>query len=344
MVKLIMPHGHTGDSNMSFAPAHPVGRYEFLGIIDKPQSGITYKVRNLATCQLEALRALPGASAGDPKSVERFLREIRIHTRLAHPNIVTFHDALQLDGQLVMTSEFVEGETLAERFRRGRIPAKEAIRQICDVLSGLEEAHSLGIVHRGITPDNIVVTPDGTVKLGGFGLAKPISDMNLTVAGSVLGNPRYISPEQVSGTSVVDSRADLYSVGVLLYQALTGKAPFDGGNDYTIMVAQVTAQAAAPRTYCPEISEELERIIITGMAKDPSKRFQSAREFREALQNCYGALPQAEARVAAGTCDTVSQTPADPGAGRRSWRAILSGVVSVVIGWRSRWPFKSGKS
>src|SRR6185369_1774947 len=142
-----------------------VGNYEFLGIVDKPTAGVTYKVRNLTTGEFEVLRALPGASYGDSESLQRFLREIKIHTRLSHPNIVAFHDALLLDGQLVMTAEFVEGSSLAELCRQARLTSPETIRVICAVLSGLEEAHALGIVHRSITAEHVMVAADGQVKL-----------------------------------------------------------------------------------------------------------------------------------------------------------------------------------
>src|SRR6267154_5695767 len=204
---------------MSFVPSQTVGNYEILSIIDKPKAGVTYKVRNLTTHEFELLRALPGASSSDPEGVERLLREIRVHTRLSHPNVVAFHDALPLEGQLVMTAEFVEGPTLAERLSHGPLPWREAVRQVSDLLSALEEAHALGIVHRSISPDNIIVTAAGAPKLGGFGLAKPMADMKLTQAGSVLGDPKYISPEQVSGLTAIDGRSDLYSIGIVLYQA-----------------------------------------------------------------------------------------------------------------------------
>src|SRR5262249_44962087 len=122
-----------------------VGNYEFLGVVDKPTAGVTYKVRNLTTGEFEVLRALPGASYGDAESLQRFMREIKVHTRLSHPNIVAFHDALELDGHLVMTAEYVDGTTLAELCRRGPLSSSEAMRIICEVLSGLEEAHALGI-------------------------------------------------------------------------------------------------------------------------------------------------------------------------------------------------------
>ena len=269
-------------------PSQTVGNYEYLGIVDKPKAGVAYKVRNLATGEFEVLRALPGASYGDPETLERFLREIKIHTRLSHPNIVAFHDALEVDGQLVMTAEFVEGTTLAELCRRGPLASAEAIRVICDMLLGLEEAHALGIVHRSITAEHVMVAQDGEVKLGGFGLAKPASDMNLTQAGAVLGDPRYISPEQVMGIGVLDDRADLYSVGVLLFQTLTGRVPFDDPNDFDIMLAQVGRQPERPSAWNPGIAPELDRIVLTALAKKPEERFASAREFRTALAALKG--------------------------------------------------------
>jgi len=311
-----------------------VGNYEFLGIVDKPTAGVTYKVRNLTTGEFEVLRALPGASYGDSESLQRFLREIKIHTRLSHPNIVAFHDALELDGHLVMTAEFVEGTTLAEMCRQGPVSSAEAIRAICDVLAGLEEAHALGIVHRGITAEHVMITPDGKVKLGGFGLAKPANDVNLTQAGAVLGDTRYISPEQVMGNNALDGRADLYSVGVLLFQALTGRVPFDGPNDFDIMVAQVSKDAPRPSSRNPGISPELEGIVLTALAKKPENRFSCARDFRTALAALNG--PVKVATRPAAPVETMPEAAApqfltQPEAGRTQRTVIVLLCVCAVI-------------
>jgi serine/threonine-protein kinase len=264
-------------------PTETIGNYEFLGIIDKPKAGVTYKVRNLTTGEFESLRTLPGASYGDPESLERFLREIKIHTRLSHPNIIAFHDALELDGQLVMTAEYVEGVTLASMCRRGWLTSPESIRVICAILAGLEEAHDLGIVHRAITAEHVMVANDGQVKLGGFGLAKSSADVGLTQAGAVLGDPRYMSPEQVMASAPLDCRADIYSVGIVLFEELTGRVPFDGGNAFDIMVAQVDGKLPRPSSINPGISPELEGIVLTALAKNREDRFRSAADFRAAL-------------------------------------------------------------
>lgn len=300
-----------------------VGNYEFLGVVDKPKAGVTYKVRNLATSQFEALRALPGTAYGDPESLERFLREIRIHTRLAHPNIVAFHDALELEGQLVMTAEFVEGTSLAELCRRGPMPAAKAIQIISDVLAGLEEAHALGIVHRGITAEHVTITPDGQVKLGGFGLAKPAADVNLTQAGVVVGDARYMSPEQVKGIEALDARADVYSVGVLLFYALTGKLPFDGPNDFEIMVAQVSTPLPQPASVNPDIPPEVAGVVVVALAKNREDRFASAADFRLALEAARAGKPQTKPEEAA-------RMPARPEAKTSKRMPYIIGIVCIA--------------
>ncbi|MEO8367950.1 MAG: serine/threonine-protein kinase [Candidatus Solibacter sp.] len=307
-----------------------VGNYEYLGILEKPEAGVTYKVRNRTTGEFEALRTLPGASYGDPESLQRFQREIRIHTRLSHPNIVAFHDAMELEGQVVMTTEFVEGTTLAELCQAGPLPADQAIRTACDLLSGLEEAHALGIVHRGITAGHVMVTSDGEVKLGGFGLAKPATDVNLTKIGAAVGDVKYMSPEQVTGIAALDARADLYSVGVLLFYALTGKLPFDGANDFDIMLAQVSTPAPRPSSLNSGIAPELDRIILTALAKQPEQRFPSARAFRSALD----ALPGAAAAAVEPVIPPATPVPlflAQAAPDELNRTLYMTGILCVVI-------------
>ncbi|HXK05047.1 MAG TPA: serine/threonine-protein kinase [Verrucomicrobiae bacterium] len=316
---------------MTFAPSETPGKYEFLGVIDKPKAGVTYKVRNRETGEIESLRALPGAASSHPETMERFLREIKIHTRLSHPNILAFHDVFELDDQLVMTAEYVEGTTLAALCREGPVLSSEAVRIVGEVLSGLEEAHELGIVHRGITAEHVIVTPAGDVKLGGFGLAKPADDMNLTQSGSVLGEPRYISPEQVMGTAALDARSDLYSVGVLLYYALTGKVPFDNPNEFDVMVAQVNSVPRPPSLLNPGISPELDRVVLTALAKKPEERYPTAREFRQAL-NSTVAVPAPEPVEEPTVECAPPQFFVEPRSTPSPTGAFALGLLSVAVG------------
>ncbi len=259
------------------------GNYEFLGVIGKPRAGVTYKVRNLSTGEFEALTALPGSASRDSESAERLLREIRVLARLSHPNVAAFHDAFELDGCIVMTADLLEGPTLAELCGGGPLAPRRAAEILTQIFGALEDAHALGIVHRGITAEHVAVAADGAVKLGGFDLAKPASDVNLTQAGATIGDPRYISPEQVAGRPL-DGRSDLYSAGVLLYQLLAGKLPFEAASEFDLLSAHLSAEPQPPSAVNPSVAPELDRIVLRALKKNPGERFQTAREFQQALE------------------------------------------------------------
>ena len=321
---------------MAFGLNQVIGKYECLAIIDKPKVGVTYKVRNLDTGEIELLRALPGASTREPEAAERLLREIRIQTRLSHPNIIEFHDAFEIDGCLMMTTEFVEAPTLADLCRKGALSVPDAIQTVTQVLDALEQAHALGIVHRGITAEHVNIAPEGIVKLSGFDLAKPAGDMNLTLIGTVGGNPRYMSPEQVMGQPGLDARSDLYAVGVLLYQALTGKLPFDASNDIDIMTAQVRSDPAAPSNVNPVLSSELDRVVLTALKKNRAQRFASAKEFRDALAGAQFA----RGPVTLAKNDAIPVLPESDREPQRRFSMSLAGVIialaiGALIVWRT---------
>ena len=283
---------------MAIQPGIKVQDYEILELVENSKDGLTYKVRNLLLQRLESLRVLPKALQDDEDAVTRFLREAQVHARMSHPNIVSFYHATRLDGQLVMTSELVEGTTLAARREMGPLPVKEAVDIVSQVLSALDYAHGLGIVHRDVTPGNIILPHGGGVKLTGFGLAKAAQDHQLTQPGTVLGSLNYISPEQIKGSSKLDARTDIYSTGVVLYEALTGRRPFHRKSQFELMLAHMSELAPAPTLVNPDVPAELSEIVLTAMAKDPSARFQTAEEFRQRLnpspgaKNAPAAVPQ----------------------------------------------------
>src|SRR5260370_26574117 len=168
---------------MVMKPGQIVGDYEVIDLIESSHGGVTYKVRKVLVQRFEVLRILPKTVQGDTEKVTRFLREAKVHARISHPNIVTFYHATQLDGQLVMTTELVEGTTLAQRLELGPLSSEEAVTCFSQVLSGLAQAHALGVVHRDITPSNIILTPDGRAKLTGFAPVKPTPRPQLTQPG-----------------------------------------------------------------------------------------------------------------------------------------------------------------
>jgi len=269
---------------MSFELGQTIGEYEFVDIVRSSRSSVAYKVRNTLAQRFELLRVLRRLQ-DDPEKRDRFAREIKVLARIQHPNIVTFFHATQLAGELVLTTELVEGSTLAERMEVGRVPLGEALDSMIKVLDALGYAHSQEVMHRDVTPENIILTPEGDVKLTGFGLAKKQSDPALTQAGTMLGSLDYISPEQVKGLPTIDARTDIYAVGVILYELATGKKPFPGESQFEVMFAHVNAEPARPDQANPEVSAELSAAILKAMAKEPADRFQTAAEFRRALES-----------------------------------------------------------
>jgi hypothetical protein len=206
---------------MTFRPGEIIGDYEILGPLGKGGMGAVYRVRNVISDRVEAMKeVLPGREQ-TPDLAERFLREIRVHATLRHPNITQLFTAFRRDQHLLMIMELVEGVNLEEILQRGPMPSGEAAACMAQTLEALEYAHAHGVIHRDIKPANIVVLPDGMVKLLDFGIARGESDRRLTLSGMVIGSLSYMSPEQVGGQSV-DGRSDVYSVGVTLYQAVTG--------------------------------------------------------------------------------------------------------------------------
>jgi serine/threonine-protein kinase len=276
---------------MAFEIGQKVGPYEIIAVQENSRTGRAYKVRNTMADRFELLRILPDELQENREEQERFLREIKVHARLSHPNIVSFHTATELAGQAVMTAEFFDGTTLEKRLEAEPMQEKEAVALMSRVLSALSYAHEHGVVHREVSPPNILLGPDGAVKLTGFGLAKSASDPQLTCAGTVMGWLEYMSPEQVKGSATLDSRTDIYSAGAVLYEMVTGKIPFVRKTQFDLMMAHVTAPPPSPLSLKPDLSMELSHIIVKALAKHPAERFQTAAQFREALERLEAAQP-----------------------------------------------------
>lgn len=232
-----------------------------------------------------AIKFLRPELASQPQVVERFRSEAVTLAKLQHPNIATLYNFMRQGDSFVMVLEFVRGVTLDHVIQqRGAIPVESAIPIFCQMLDGIQEAHSEGIIHRDIKPANMMLTERGTLKVLDFGIARILGTARMTRQGNIIGTIEYMSPEQVRGFET-DARSDIYSLGMLLYEMLTARCPFDIQNEFELMKAQIEQYPLPPRQLNPAIPEVVEQAIWKAIHKDPAQRFQHAAEFRSFLLN-----------------------------------------------------------
>lgn len=239
---------------------------------------IVYRARDRILGRRVAIKVLRPQYAADTDFVERFRREAQAAASLSHPNVVNIFD-VGTDGEVhYIVMEYVEGRNLKEVLREeGRLPISQALAIAEGVCLALETAHEQGLIHRDIKPHNILVTRDGHVKVTDFGIARAASTATLTQTGTVIGSVHYLSPEQAIGRQV-GVFSDIYSVGVLLYEMVTGKVPFDGESPVAVALKHLQTDPASPRLACPDLPEDLERVILRAMAKAPDERYASIGE------------------------------------------------------------------
>jgi serine/threonine protein kinase len=232
-----------------------------------------------------AIKVLKPQLTGNPQFHERFFREAYEQSLLNHPNIVQSVDFFEEGGRFFFVMEFISGQDLGRRiYDKGKLPETEALPILTGILEGLKHAHDKRIVHRDIKPSNILIEEDGTPRIADFGIALLQDRERLTETGIGLGTSCYMSPEQIQRPKAVDSRSDIYSAGILLYEMLTGDVPFDGETDFSIKQQHIFSDAPNPRLKVASISENLVKIIHKAMAKNPEDRFQNCAEFLERIR------------------------------------------------------------
>ncbi len=276
---------------MNYRVGDKVGGYEVTGVLGAGGMGEIYEVRNVISDRVEAMKVLLSDLRSEAELAERFMREIKLQARLRHQNIAGLHTAFEADGQLIMIMELVDGETLSELLVRKGLDTDGAVDAALQSLSALDYAHSEGVVHRDIKPSNIMVTGDGVVKIMDFGIAKAAKDKSLTRTGNLIGSLHYMSPEQVRGDADVDGRTDVYSLGVVLYEMVTGRKPFDGNSEFSIMKAHLEEAPVPPDEIDSSVDPDLSDVILTAMAKDRAERYQRAGAFLADLKEVTSGLP-----------------------------------------------------
>jgi serine/threonine protein kinase/cephalosporin-C deacetylase-like acetyl esterase len=258
------------------------GKYRIMEEIGHGGMGVVYKAEDLKLRRLVAVKFLPRELSSSREARERFILEARAAAAFSHPNICTIHEVDERLEEPFIVMEYVEGETLSERLKKGPLPLEEAVDIASQVAEGLEKAHQKGIVHRDVKSANIMVTESGQAKIMDFGLARLREGTAFTKEGAVLGTVAYMSPEQARGDKV-DGRTDIWSLGVVLYEMLSGELPFRGEQDVSILYSIVHEEPRSLKDRKPPVPLELQRIIGKAMAKDPDSRYRSAGDMAKDL-------------------------------------------------------------
>ncbi|CAN5817264.1 hypothetical protein BH24ACT5_BH24ACT5_17710 [soil metagenome] len=266
------------------------GRYVLHRVLGRGGMATVYEGHDQRLDRRVAVKVVPVAGT-EPTARQRFVQEAQSTARLFHPNIVALFDAGEVDGSLYIVMEFVAGRTLADEIKdRGRFATSHASTIAISVLAALDHAHRAGLVHRDVKPSNIMLADDGTVKLLDFGIAKRLDDLagSLTTVGGIVGTPKYLAPEQVEGRPATPA-SDVYAVGVVLFEMLTGTPPFDGASPVATALAHAVAPVPDVSSLRDDLPETVVRALDTALRKDPAARFQTAAEMGEALTEAAGA-------------------------------------------------------
>src|SRR5262245_52453899 len=280
---------------MSLGPGVRLGPYEIVAVLGAGGMGEVYKARDTRLDRDVAIKVLPAHVGGDPAVRERFEREARAIAALNHPHICTLHDVGHQDGVDFLVLEYLEGQTLADRLAKGALPLDQALQLAIQIADALDKAHRAGIVHRDLKPGNIMLTKSGA-KLLDFGLAKvtpvaiaasglsmaPTGVSPVTMQGTILGTLQYMAPEQIEGQEA-DTRTDIFAFGCVLYEMLTGKKAFEGKTQASLIGAILHAEPPSIVANHPLARSTIDRIVKKCLAKDPSERWQSAKDLHDEL-------------------------------------------------------------
>ena len=270
---------------MSFVQGENVGPYRIIAQMGQGGMATVYKAYHAALDRYVAIKALHPAMMEDPGFLARFQREAKVVAKLEHPNIVPIYDSAEDGGRPYLVMKFIEGETLKARLARGPLSNEEVLRIVEAVGQALTFAHESGYLHRDVKPSNVLLAPDGSIYLADFGLARIAEAGASTLSGDMLmGTPHYISPEQARGANDLDEGTDIYSFGVVLYELIVGKVPFDSDTPFSIIHDHIYTPLPLPCTVNPDVSESVQLILLKALAKDRKDRYKSVDEMVAAFR------------------------------------------------------------
>ena len=302
------------------------GRYEIIEELGKGGMGRVYRVEDTKLKQEVALKLIRPEIAKDKKTIERFRNELKLARNIRHKNVCGMFDLGETEGAHFITMEYVRGEDLKSFIHRsGQLAVGTAVRIAKQVCEGLSEAHKLGVVHRDLKSNNIMIDKEGNVRIMDFGIARSLEAKGITGTGVMIGTPEYISPEQVEGKET-DQRTDIYSLGVILYEMVTGMVPFEGDTPLSVAYKHKHETPHDPRKINTQIPEGLNSLILRCLEKDKEKRYQSAGEIHSELTNIEKGFPTTERFI-------IEKKPKTVKVGKINFRNFIlyGGVITLVI-------------
>ena len=313
------------------------GRYQVIEELGKGGMGKVYKAHDTEIKEKVALKLIKTEIASDKKTIERFQNELKLARKISHRNVCRMYDLNKEENSYYITMEYVSGEDLKSLIRRVKqLTPGTAItiaKQVCD---GLEEAHRLGVVHRDLKPSNIMIDKDGNAKIMDFGIARSLKGKGITGAGVMIGTPEYMSPEQVESKEV-DRRSDIYSLGVILYEMVTGRVPFEGDTPFSVGVKHKSEVPQDPKEINEQIPDDLSGLILKCLEKDKEKRFRNVGELRDELGSIEKGVPTTERVIPARKTSITSKEITVQFSLKKAFLPVLIFVAVVIIGfviWR----------
>ncbi len=324
-------------------PAQQIPGYQLRKKIGAGAMAVVYKAKQVSLDRTVAVKVLPKRLSLNPEFVERFYREGKAAAALSHNNIVQAIDVGEAGGYHYFVMEFVEGNTVYDTIADGEtFKEEDALRLIRQVGQALQHAHERDIIHRDVKPKNIMITPDGVVKLADMGLARAVSDVEAAIAeaGRAYGTPYYISPEQIRGEVTIDVRADIYSLGATFYHMMTGRVPFEGPTPVAVMHKHLKEQLTPPDHINMQLTSGCAAVIEKMMAKKPADRYQNCKDMIEDIDCLLAGKPPRYAEtsldhdtfagLAEGETQEVQQTYVIRRSGPPIWLVALLGAVAAV--------------
>jgi len=259
------------------------GRYQIIEELGKGGMGRVYRVLDKELEEEVALKLIKPEIAKDKKTIERFKNELKVARKISHRNVGRMYELMEEGGMHFITMEYVPGQDLRGLIRQtGQLTTGKAIAIAKEICEGLDEAHRQGVVHRDLKPSNIIIDRQGNARILDFGIARSIADKGITGAGVMIGTPEYMSPEQVEGKET-DQRSDIYSLGIILYEMVTGQVPFEGDTPFTVGVKHKSEIPKDPKELNAQIPDDLNHVILRCLEKEKNKRYQSLEQVRKEL-------------------------------------------------------------